>query len=97
MNPNSNLKHVQSTMRTTSLRNILGVPQKLPSPALTLTSNGVFEPESYRSIMARGGATTKDLLAEDAELRLYENAKGSLAERAAMTKGSAAEIMSRDT
>jgi len=98
LNPSSNLKHVQSSNpRKTPLLNILGVPQRLPSPALTLTSAGILEPESYRAIMARGGATSKDILPEDAELKLYEAAKGTLAERAAMTKGSAAEIMSRDT
>jgi len=47
--------------------------------------------------MARGGATSRDLVPEDAELVAYENSKGSLQERAKSLTGTAAEIMSRDT
>jgi hypothetical protein len=99
----SNLRHVAcvgvARRLQEPLKNQLGKPIALPEPALTLTARGCEIPESTRGIMARGGATTRGALAvaEDAELAAYEASKGSLAQRASQQKGSAAEIMSRDT
>lgn len=78
-------------------QNRLGAPQLLPAPALALTRDGFALQESVRAIMARGGASATAVLPADAELRLLEESKGSLADRAALTQGTAAEIMSRDT
>jgi hypothetical protein len=92
----SPLRHVSAGVGS-SLVNQLGAPQLLPAPALATTRAGHPLQESVRAIMARGGASSAAVLPEDAEIRAYENSKGSLAERAAMTQGTAAEIMSRDT
>jgi len=94
----SNLRHVSvENARSASFYNQLGQPLCLPAPPLQMTSKGVCLPESVRQIMARGGATSRDLVPEDAELVAYENSKGSLQERAKSLTGTAAEIMSRDT
>ena len=99
----SNLRHVavvgvQRRLQE-PLKNQLGKPIALPEPSLARTARGFEIPESTRAIIARGGATTRDALAvpEDAELAAYEASKGTLAHRASQQKGSAAEIMSRDT
>lgn len=92
----SPLRHVSSGINSTMI-NKLGQPQFIPAPSLARTSDGFLLQESVRAIMARGGATSRNVLPEDAEIRAYEESKGSLAERAALTQGTAAEIMSRDT
>ena len=92
----SPLRHVSAGLGT-SIVNVLGQPQRLPLPALSTTRAGFPMQESVRAIMARGGATSASVLPTDSEIRLYEASKGSLADRAAMTQGTAAEIMSRDT
>lgn len=92
----SPLRHVSAGLGT-SIVNVLGQPQRLPLPALSTTRAGVPMQESVRAIMARGGASAASVLPADSEIRLYEESKGSLADRAAMTQGTAAEIMSRDT
>ena len=98
----SNLRHVAvvgvGRRLQEPLKNQLGCAIALPAPQLTVTrKGGHILPESTRAIMERGGATTAAALAVpiDAELRAYEASKGSLADRAASQKGTAAEIMSR--
>ena len=92
----SPLRHVSAGIGSDVI-NKLGAPQLLPPASLARTANGVAMQESVRAIMARGGATARGVLPADAETRAYEESKGSLADRAAMTQGTAAEIMSRDT
>ena len=92
----SPLRHVSAGVGVPAI-NKLGAPQLLPAPALARTAGGFALQESVRAIMARGGARAEAVLPEDAETRAYEASKGSLADRAAMTQGTAAEIMSRDT
>lgn len=99
----SNLRHVAVVgvprRLQEPLKNQLGKPLSLPEPEQALTARGCEIPESTRAIMARGGVTTRAALgvAVDAELAAYEGSKGSLSQRASQQKGSAAEIMSRDT
>jgi hypothetical protein len=92
----SPLRHVSCGVGVPAI-NKLGAPQLLPAPALAHSARGYALQESVRAIMARGGARAEAVLPVDAETRAYEESKGSLADRAAMTQGTAAEIMSRDT
>ena len=97
----SNLRHIAvigvERRLAEPLKNQLGRSITLAEPALATSTRGHPLPESTRAIMARGGASTGDALGVpiDAELRAYEATKGSVAERAASQKGTAAEIMSR--